>query len=71
VEGGGRLAASLLSAGLVDRIEWFRAPGAIGGDGMPALAALGIERVRDMARFVRIASTPVGEDVLDTLVPAG
>ena len=71
VEGGGRLAASLLGASLVDRIEWFRAPGAIGGDGVPALAALGIERARDMPRFVRIASIPVGEDVLDTLVPAG
>ena len=71
VEGGGRLGASLLQAGLVDRIEWFRAPGAIGGDGVPALAALGIDRAGDMPRFVRIASAPVGEDVLDTLVPAG
>ena len=70
VEGGGRLAASLLGAGLVDRIEWFRAPGAIGGDGVPALAALGIDRADDMPRFVRIASTPVGADVLDTLAPA-
>ena len=70
VEGGGRLAAALLQARLVDRIEWFRAPGAIGGDGVPALAALGIERARDMARFVRLSSTGVGEDVLDTLVPA-
>ena len=70
VEGGGRLAASLLCARLVDRIEWFRAPGAIGGDGVPALAALGIGRARDMARFVRLSSTGVGEDVLDTLVPA-
>ena len=71
VEGGGRLAASLLQAGLVDRIEWFRAPGAIGGDGVPALAALGIDRAGDMPRFERIASTPVGADVLDTLAPAG
>lgn len=68
-EGGGRLAASLLRAGLVDRIEWFRAPGAIGGDGIPALAALGVDRAGDMARFVRIASAPAGADVLDTLVP--
>ena len=71
VEGGGRLAASLLQAGLVDRIEWFRAPGAIGGDGVPALAALGVDRAGDMPRFVRIASTPVGADVLDTLAAAG
>jgi len=70
VEGGGRLAASLLRARLVDRIAWFRAPGAIGGDGLPALAALGIERAGDIARFVRVSSAPLGEDVLDTLVPA-
>ena len=71
VEGGGRLAASLLHAGLVDRIEWFRAPGAIGGDGVPALAALGVERADDMPRFHRVSSAPLGEDVLDSLVPAG
>ena len=71
VEGGGRLAASLLGARLVDRIEWFRAPGAIGADGVPALAALGVGRATDMARFARVSSTPLGEDVLDTLVPAG
>ncbi len=71
VEGGGRLAAALLCAGLVDRIEWFRAPGAIGGDGVPALAALGVERADDMPRFRRVSSAALGEDVLDTLVPAG
>ena len=71
VEGGGRLAASLLGARLVDRIEWFRAPGAIGGDGVPALAALGVESAKDMARFARISSTSLGGDVLDTLIPAG
>ena len=70
VEGGGRLASSLLRARLVDCIAWFRAPGTIGGDGVPALAALGIERAADMARFVRVSSAPLGEDVLDTLVPA-
>ena len=71
VEGGGRLAAGLMRAGLVDEIAWFRAPGAIGGDGVPALAALGVDRANDMPRFHRISSASVGEDVLDTLVPAG
>ena len=71
VEGGGRLAAALLGAALVDRIEWFRAPGAIGDDGVPALAALGVERANDMPRFQRVSSAPLGDDVLDTLVPAG
>ena len=38
---------------------------------MPALAALGVGRATDMARFARVSSTSLGEDVLDTLVPAG
>ena len=71
VEGGGRLAAGLMRAGLVDEIAWFRAPGAIGGDGVPALAALGVERANDMPRFHRVSSASLGEDVLDTLVLAG
>ena len=69
VEGGGRLAAALLRARLVDRIAWFRASGAIGGDGVPALAALGVECANDMPRFHRVSSTSLGADVLDTLVP--
>ena len=35
-EGGGRLAASLLAARLVDRIHLFVAPVFVGGDGVPA-----------------------------------
>ncbi len=42
VEGGAILATSLLRADLVDRLAWFRAPSVIGGDGLPALAALGL-----------------------------
>ena len=71
VEGGGRLAASLLGNGLVDEIAWFRAPGVIGDDGVPALAALGVDRADDMPRFQRVSSASLGEDMLDTLVPAG
>jgi len=68
VEGGGRLAASLLDAGLVDRIEWFRAPSVIGGDGIGAAAALGLDRVGLAPRFERVDSVPLGEDVLESYV---
>ena len=44
LEGGGKLAASFIKSGLVDTIEWFRAPILIGGDGLPAVAALGLVR---------------------------
>ncbi len=68
VEGGGRLAASLLDAGLVDRIEWFRAPSVIGGDGIGAAAALGLDRVDLAPRFERVDSISLGEDVLESYV---
>lgn len=47
VEGGGRLAASLLREGVVDEVHWFLAPRFIGGDGRPALAELGLSRLAD------------------------
>jgi diaminohydroxyphosphoribosylaminopyrimidine deaminase/5-amino-6-(5-phosphoribosylamino)uracil reductase len=66
VEGGGRLAAALLAADLVDRLVWFRAPALIGGDGLPALADLGLDRVADAVRFRRIAIGQVGDDIVET-----
>src|SRR5204862_414908 len=40
VEGGGRLAAALFRADLVDRLVWFHAPLLLGSDGIPAVAGL-------------------------------
>src|SRR4029077_17357490 len=64
VEGGAQLAASLLRAGLVDRVAWFHAPAVMGGDGWPAAQACGIARLADMPRFVRHSTHPVGADLL-------
>jgi diaminohydroxyphosphoribosylaminopyrimidine deaminase/5-amino-6-(5-phosphoribosylamino)uracil reductase len=36
IEGGGRVAACFVTAGVVDAIEWFRAPILLGGDGRRA-----------------------------------
>jgi diaminohydroxyphosphoribosylaminopyrimidine deaminase / 5-amino-6-(5-phosphoribosylamino)uracil reductase len=66
VEGGGRLAAGLLRAGLVDRIVWMRAPLAIGGDGVPAIAALGLDGLAGAPRFSLVSSETAGGDVIDT-----
>lgn len=68
VEGGATLAASLLRADLVDRLEWFRASSVIGGDGLPAVHGFGVERLEEMARFRRIATLPAGEDVAESYV---
>src|SRR5581483_10651387 len=66
VEGGGRLAAALLRAGLVDRIAWFRAPSVIGGDGIPAAAPFGIDAPIGAPRFVCEDIVALGEDRLET-----
>jgi diaminohydroxyphosphoribosylaminopyrimidine deaminase/5-amino-6-(5-phosphoribosylamino)uracil reductase len=68
VEGGGRLAAALMAADLVDRVEWFRAPVAIGGDGVPALAGWGLERLADARRFRRTGQSAAGDDAAETYV---
>jgi diaminohydroxyphosphoribosylaminopyrimidine deaminase / 5-amino-6-(5-phosphoribosylamino)uracil reductase len=66
VEGGAGLAAVLLRAGLVDRLDWFRAPAVIGGDGVAAVAPLAIEALAAAPRFERMAVEALGEDVLET-----
>ena len=70
VEGGGRIAAALLRAGLVDRLVWYRSGLAIGADGAPALGALGVDALDAAPRFGKIASRPVGEDVEEIYRPA-
>ncbi len=63
VEGGGRLAASFLQAGRVDRIEWFRAPILLGAEGRPAIGPLAMDRLEDSPRFARVSAEAVGEDL--------
>jgi diaminohydroxyphosphoribosylaminopyrimidine deaminase / 5-amino-6-(5-phosphoribosylamino)uracil reductase len=66
-EGGARLAASLLRHDLVDRVAWFHAPMVIGGDGIGAIAGLGLDTLAQGPRFERRSLEAVGEDVLETL----
>ena len=63
VEGGGMLAAALLKADLVDRIHWFRAPAVMGGDGAPAVAALGVEAPGEAPHFRLHARREAGDDI--------
>lgn len=63
VEGGGQLAASMLSAGLVDIIEWFRAPIILGGDGRSAIGPLGLEALKDARAFRRVSICELGDDI--------
>lgn len=65
VEGGGQVAASLLRAGLVDRLAWFRAGRVIGGDGRPAVAEMALDHLADAPDFAPVSLTRVGDDVLE------
>lgn len=67
VEGGARLAATLLQAGLVDRLEWFRSPSLIGGDGVPAVEAFGVDSMDQLARFERTDIRQLGPDLWERL----
>ena len=63
VEGGGQVAASFLRCGLVDAIEWFRAPVVIGGEGWPAIGALAVAALAAAPHFRRIEVRELGDDL--------
>jgi diaminohydroxyphosphoribosylaminopyrimidine deaminase/5-amino-6-(5-phosphoribosylamino)uracil reductase len=63
LEGGGRVAASFLAAGLVERIEWFRAPMILGAEGRPAVGALAMSRLAGAPRFRRVEVKLIGDDL--------
>ncbi len=69
VEGGATLASALLKLGLVDRLLWYRAPSVM-GEGISAVASLGLSAIKDLPRFVREETIRLGEDVLETYRPS-
>lgn len=69
-EGGGTLAAGLLSADLVDRLAWFHAPSVMGGDGFPAAQAFGVKTLAQMPRFQPVSVCRWGDDTLSNFTRA-
>jgi diaminohydroxyphosphoribosylaminopyrimidine deaminase/5-amino-6-(5-phosphoribosylamino)uracil reductase len=63
IEGGGQVAASFLSAGLVDALEWFRAPIILGDEGRPAVGAFVLKDLATAPRFRRVGLHELGDDV--------
>lgn len=63
VEGGGQVASSFLRCGLVDRLEWFRAPMVIGGEGRPGVGALAVTALAQAPRMRRLDVREVGDDL--------
>jgi diaminohydroxyphosphoribosylaminopyrimidine deaminase / 5-amino-6-(5-phosphoribosylamino)uracil reductase len=68
-EGGATLAASLLQAGLVDRLALFTAGAVIGADGTPAMGPLGLQALADAPRMMLDDVMRVGEDTCSIWVP--
>ena len=65
VEGGATLATAFLKAGLVDRVYWFRAPMTIGGDGLPGIAPMHVDRLAQGVGLRCVGRRALGNDVLE------
>lgn len=63
-EGGADLAAALIRDRLVDDLAHFGAGALIGSEGRAALGPLGLDRLADAPRLMRVETRPVGADVL-------
>ncbi|MEM7056726.1 MAG: bifunctional diaminohydroxyphosphoribosylaminopyrimidine deaminase/5-amino-6-(5-phosphoribosylamino)uracil reductase RibD [Pseudomonadota bacterium] len=63
-EGGGRIAASLLSEGLVDDMAIFTAGKALGGDGLPVVHGFGLEQLDHAPQFELSQMSVVDNDTL-------
>ena len=63
LEGGGTLAASFIALGVVDVIEWFRAPIILGASGRSGIGPLKLTDLSLAQRFNRIDLSELGDDV--------
>lgn len=66
LEGGGTLAASFLKLGLIDTIEWFRAPVILGAEGRGAIGDLDLEDINHIYRLKRIDLQEIGLDMWES-----
>ncbi len=63
-EGGSALAASLLASDLVDELIGFSAGLAIGAEGLPAIGAMGLDKLEHAPRYALVETRQIGGDVL-------
>jgi diaminohydroxyphosphoribosylaminopyrimidine deaminase/5-amino-6-(5-phosphoribosylamino)uracil reductase len=65
IEGGSRVAAAALAAGVVDKVVWFYAPKILGGDdGVPICTGAGPALMKDAFKVRRMSVLQIGEDIL-------
>jgi diaminohydroxyphosphoribosylaminopyrimidine deaminase/5-amino-6-(5-phosphoribosylamino)uracil reductase len=70
VEGGGVLHASMLAAGLVDKVHAIVTPKIVGGSAYPAVAGVGAERMADAIALRDVEVIRLGSDVAFLGYPA-
>lgn len=64
VEAGSAFSAALLKEGVVDKCVFFIAPVIIGGDGLPAIGGLGIDKIRKALKLYKVRYETFGDDIL-------
>ncbi|MBN9021328.1 MAG: bifunctional diaminohydroxyphosphoribosylaminopyrimidine deaminase/5-amino-6-(5-phosphoribosylamino)uracil reductase RibD [Rhizobiales bacterium] len=62
VEGGSRIASTLVGAELVDEVILFRAPVVVGADGVRALDGYALSAIERSPRYRQIEAAAVGDD---------
>lgn len=70
-EGGGQLAAGLLTAGLVDQLVGYTAGVVLGRDGRAAVGSLGLTALADAPRFILTETKRIGPDLFHRWARAG
>jgi diaminohydroxyphosphoribosylaminopyrimidine deaminase/5-amino-6-(5-phosphoribosylamino)uracil reductase len=70
IEGGGQVAASFLRAGLVDAIEWFRAPILLGAEGRSGVGDLAVAALCEAPHYRRAEVSQLGNDLWERYVRA-
>jgi diaminohydroxyphosphoribosylaminopyrimidine deaminase/5-amino-6-(5-phosphoribosylamino)uracil reductase len=68
IEGGGQIAASFIARGLVDAVEWFRAPIVLGDEGRPAVGGFVLKDLASAPRYRRVSAEALGEDLWERYV---
>lgn len=68
-EGGGRLAAALIAAGLVDALILITAGKVIGAEGVPNIGPLGATDLGTVPRFRPVEQAMLGEDLMSRWEP--
>lgn len=66
LEGGSNIAATFIREHLIDRLACFRAPIVVGGDGIPVIEGLGLEKLQQAPTFSRHKMSELGSNLFET-----